>query len=164
MAAGHFMVPVFPLRCPNLDHGNWRKCGPDNIIELKLEHAEWLKRHIVTLQKVWQLIRCPVILQLNMNTTCDWKRSVCEWNPDGLPWCQVGWNRGPGSKDVCFYEASFSWTNSPTSRCTCWTWILRALKLPCFLRWWLKPWETMPRWLWPWGLRHSERSCRIALP
>ena len=46
MAAGHFMLRLLPLRWPRLDGGSWRKCGLDNIIELKLKAVDWLKRRI----------------------------------------------------------------------------------------------------------------------
>lgn len=46
MAAGHFMLLLLPLRWPRLDGGSWRKCGLDNIIELKLKAVDWLKRRI----------------------------------------------------------------------------------------------------------------------
>jgi len=35
-----------PLRWQRLDGGSWRKCALDNIIELKLEAVDWLKRRI----------------------------------------------------------------------------------------------------------------------
>ena len=46
MTAGHFMVPLLPIRWPRPDSGGWRKCGLDNIIELKIDPTQWLKRRL----------------------------------------------------------------------------------------------------------------------
>ena len=46
LSAGHFMLPLLPLRWLRLESGAWRKCGLNGIIELQLDPAEWLKRRI----------------------------------------------------------------------------------------------------------------------
>ena len=46
LSAGHFMLPLLPIRWPRLDVGSWRTCGLDKIIGLKLAPSDWLKCRI----------------------------------------------------------------------------------------------------------------------